>query len=225
MRIIGSLRPGCWLQLLVLGNIVAAGQTADAIYYNGRIVTLWDTRPVAEAMAIRGNDFLKVGSNGEIFKTGGPSTKKTDLRGRCVIPGLIDSHTHPITAAMATMNGPVPVLHSIADIQAYIRQQAAVLPSGQIIHVPKVFATRLRERRYPTRYELDEAAGGRLAVADKRICGGARQRIAGSIGCHARHAAAVQRQDPHGQSWRADGPCPGGCGIVAAGATQPAPHF
>ena len=71
MRIIGSLRPGCWLLLFVLGNIVAAGQTADAIYYNGRIVTLWDTRPATEAMAIRGNHFLKVGSNGEIFKTVG----------------------------------------------------------------------------------------------------------------------------------------------------------
>ena len=166
MRITASLRPACWLLLFLFGGVVAAGQTADAIYYNGKIVTLWDTRPVAEAMAIRGNRFLRVGSNEEVLQTVGPSTKKTDLRGRCVTPGLIDSHAHPIMAALAARDSSVPALHSIADIQVYIRRQAAVLSASRIIYVPKVYATRLQERRYPTRYELDEAAGERLAVAD-----------------------------------------------------------
>src|SRR5205814_5221749 len=69
-------------------------------------------------------------------------------------------------SALAEKDGPLPAIHSIADLQAYIRKQAASLPPEQIIFIPKVYSTRLKERRYPTRYELDAAAGNRPAVAD-----------------------------------------------------------
>jgi predicted amidohydrolase YtcJ len=47
-----------------------------------------------------------------------------------VLPGLIDSHVHPIGAALSEIDGPGPVFHSIAEIQDYIRKQAAALPPG-----------------------------------------------------------------------------------------------
>ena len=155
--------------LILLGSATSVAQTVDAVYYNGRIITMWQAHPVVEAFAVRGNRFLKVGSNEEVMKAAGSHTEKIDLHGHSVTPGLIDSHTHPIMAALPEKAGPVPVIHSIADIQAYIRGQAADLQPGKIIFVPKVFATRLKERRYPTRYELDEAAGGRLAVVDNEF--------------------------------------------------------
>lgn len=122
--------------------------------------------PAAQAVALKGNRFLAVGSNQEIRKLAGPATKQVDLRGRTVLPGLNDSHTHPVGAAMSEREGPVPVMHSIAEVLAYVKQQAASTPGDKLIFVPKVYSTRLADRRYPTRYELDEAAPGRLAMTD-----------------------------------------------------------
>ncbi|MGH9469911.1 MAG: amidohydrolase [Terriglobia bacterium] len=133
-----------------------AVQAADAVYHNGRVVTMWSKRPLAEAFAVRGNCFLRVGSNEEVLGTARRNTKKINLDGCCVVPGLIDSHAHPIMAALAEQDGFGPV-HSIADIQQQIRQKAASAPAGRVICVPRVYATRLAEHRYPTRAELDTA--------------------------------------------------------------------
>ncbi len=157
--------------LLCLTIFAAAQQTADTIYFNGKIVTMWDANPVVEAVAVRGNRFLKVGSNREVLQTADAHTKKIDLGGRAALPGLIDSHTHPISAALSERDGPLPAFNSIADIQAYIRQRAARLPKDQVIIVPKVFSPRLKERRYPTRYELDAAASDRPVIADNGYAG------------------------------------------------------
>jgi len=151
--------------LLVLAG-AAFAQPADTIYYNGKIVTLWSARPVVEAVAIRGDRFISAGGNAEVHKTAGASTKQIDLQGKTVLPGLNDSHTHPIGAALSEQDGPVPVMNSIPEIQAYIRKLAASTTADKMIFVPKIYSTRLRERRYPTRYEIDEAAPGRLAMTD-----------------------------------------------------------
>lgn len=151
---------------VALPQTPAAQQPADIIYYNGKIITMWDAREVVQAVAIRGNKFLRVGPNAEVLRTAGAATKKIDLQGACVVPGLIDSHTHPITAALSEQEGTLPPMNSIAEIQAYIRRQAARLPPDRLIFVPKIFAPRLKERRYPTRDELDEAATGRPVIVD-----------------------------------------------------------
>lgn len=148
-----------------------ASQPADTIYYNGKIVTMWDAQPVVEAVAIRGNHFLAVGTDREVLRMADAHTKKINLHGRTVLPGLIDSHTHPISAALSERQGPLPAFNSIADIQAYIRQRAARLPKDRVLLVPKVYAPRLRERRYPTRYELDAAASDRPVLADNGYAG------------------------------------------------------
>jgi hypothetical protein len=152
--------------VFLLAAATRAQKPPDTIYYNGVIVTLWTAHPVTEAVAIRGNRFTRVGSNQAVLRTAGPATVKVDLHGRCVLPGLIDSHCHPIEAALGERDSKVPPLHSIADIQAYIRRRDAMLPARQIILVPHVFVTRLKERRYPTRGELDAAAAGRPVIVD-----------------------------------------------------------
>ncbi len=87
-------------------------QTADVIYYHGKIITMWDAHPIVEAVAIRANRFLSVGSDEEVLKTAGPNTRKIDLKGACVVPGLMDSHTHPITAALSEQNETLPPMNS-----------------------------------------------------------------------------------------------------------------
>ena len=163
MKILVTLFSGI---LLLWAASAKAQEPADAIYYNGKIITVWDAHPVAEAFAVQGNHFVLVGSNAEVLKLAGPSTRKVDLRGRCVVPGLIESHVHPIMSALSERDGPVPVMNSIADVQQYMRKEAARLPAGGLVFAPKVYPTRLKEGRYPTRQELDEAVPKNPAISD-----------------------------------------------------------
>src|SRR5437016_6328765 len=78
------------------------GQAApDTIYYNGSIITMSDGSPRAQALAIRGAWFTAVGTDAEVLKTAGPQTRKIDLGGKSVVPGIIESHVHPISAALS----------------------------------------------------------------------------------------------------------------------------
>src|SRR5215471_4247791 len=138
----------------------------DTIYYNASVITMSKDHPDAQAVAIQGDRFTAVGSNADVLKLAGLRTQKIDLGGKCVVPGIIETHVHPIGAALSEIDGPVPVVHSIAELQAYIRAQDKKLPPGRLIFVPKVYSTRLTDHRYPTRYELDEAAPGREVVSD-----------------------------------------------------------
>src|SRR5438128_12085480 len=87
----------------------ACAQPAETIYHNGKIVTMWPEHPTAQAVAIRGDRFLVVGTDAEVLKTAGPRTKRVDLRGGTVVPGLIESHVHPLDAALSEIDGPIPL--------------------------------------------------------------------------------------------------------------------
>ena len=138
---------------------VAMAQPADLILFNGKIVTGWAAKPVVGSVAIRDGKFVAVGDDMQ-------AKQRIDLKGLTVLPGLIDSHTHPISAALSEKDNPIPVMNSIADVQAYIRRQAAQLPPDRLIIALKVYSTRMKERRYPTRWELDKAAPDRAAMTD-----------------------------------------------------------
>ena len=156
-----------WFVLLSQMFPAAWAQTApDVIYYNASIITMAAGQPAAQALAIRGDRFITVGTNAVVLKTAGPQTRKIDLGGKSVVPGIIESHVHPISAAVSEIDGPVPVFESIAEIQNYLRAQDSRLPPGDLIFVPKIYSTRLTDRRYPTRYELDTAAPRREAMVD-----------------------------------------------------------
>jgi predicted amidohydrolase YtcJ len=148
------------------GCLLAAPPLADSIYFNGRIITVNQRQPAAQAVAIRDGRFLAVGSDADVLKLAGPATRPVDLAGRTVVPGLFESHVHPIKAATSEQKTGIPVFHSIADIQAFVSQEAKRLPPDQLIFVPKVYPSRLTDRRYPTRWELDKAAPGRLVMCD-----------------------------------------------------------
>src|SRR5262245_2103011 len=93
---------GSTVFLLAQGQTTAAPQSApDTIYYNGNIITMWAGHPVVEALAIRGDRFVAAGSAAEVRRLAGSATRQIDLRGQTVLPGLQDSHTHPISAALS----------------------------------------------------------------------------------------------------------------------------
>ncbi len=145
--------------LLVWEPLVSAAATPpDLILHHGKIVTVDDRFRLAEAMAVLGDRIVAVGGNQAVRGLAGPQTRQIDLRGKTVLPGLIDSHLHLMSSAMYEFDHQVPEMDSIADVLAYVRSRAAALRPGQWIGIEQVFITRLRERRFPTRQELDEAA-------------------------------------------------------------------
>jgi predicted amidohydrolase YtcJ len=85
--------------LLVGLSWAARAQTADLVLVNGKIVTVDDRFTIAQALAVRGERVVAVGSNADIERLRGASTRVVDLQGRTVIPGLIDNHSHWIRAA------------------------------------------------------------------------------------------------------------------------------
>ena len=140
--------------------IGAADDRADLILHGGKIVTVDEQFSIAEALAVRDGKIQRVGTDEEVLSERGDKTNVVDLRGRMVIPGLIDSHVHPSSAAMHEFDHEIPEMHTIADVLAYIKSRAEALEKGQWIVVRQVFITRLKEQRYPTRQELDEVAPG-----------------------------------------------------------------
>ena len=75
-------------------------QAPDLILHNGRITTLDSTVPEAQAIALQDGLIRAVGSEGDIMRLAGSSTETIDLKGRRVIPGLNDSHTHLIRGGL-----------------------------------------------------------------------------------------------------------------------------
>jgi predicted amidohydrolase YtcJ len=89
------------LSIVLLAATVLAGAQAppaDLILTNGRIVTVDDTFAIASAVAIRGERIAAVGATAAIEALAGPATRRIDLRGQTVIPGLIDNHMHLLRA-------------------------------------------------------------------------------------------------------------------------------
>ncbi len=131
---------------------------ADLILLHGKVVTVDRGFSIRQAVAVKGDRLLRVGTDEEVLQTRGAGTKLIDLEGKMVLPGLIDSHTHPTWACMTEFDHPVPQMDTIGDVLAYIEGRASALGPGQWVVVSRVFITRLAERRYPTRDELDRIA-------------------------------------------------------------------
>ncbi len=145
---------------VTLSPVVALAQkrSADLILHSGKVVTVDPSFSIVEAIAVRGDRILAVGRTAEIRKLAGAGTRVVDLKGKTVLPGLMDSHMHPTAASMYEFDHEVPEMETIADVLRYIRSRAELLRDGEWISLSQVFITRLREQRYPTRAELDEAA-------------------------------------------------------------------
>lgn len=133
---------------------------ADILISNARIATLDRENPVADAVAIRDGRFLAVGRAQDLMHLAGPETRKIDARGRRMIPGLNDSHTHLIRGGLNyNLELRWEGLESLADAMALLKAQAAVTPPPQWVRVIGSFSMfQFREKRLPTLDEINAAA-------------------------------------------------------------------
>jgi len=141
-----------------LPGLSAADTPPTLVVHHGKIVAVDGSFSIVEAMAVRGDRIVAIGTNAEIQPLAGPDTKSIDLQGQTVLPGLMDSHVHAASAAVYEFDHPVPPMETVADVLTYIAGRADALDDGQWIVVQQVFVTRLRDQRFPTRRELDAAA-------------------------------------------------------------------
>src|ERR1043166_2661547 len=147
----------CLLGFVFMAVRLAAAD-ADLILHNGKIVTVDSRFSMQQAIAIQNGRIAQVGRDASVLKLKGARTEVIDLKGRMVLPGLMDSHTHPTGASMTEFDHPIPDMETIQDVLDYISARAKVVKPGEWIVLEQVFITRLREQRYPTRGELDRAA-------------------------------------------------------------------
>src|SRR5437762_11591676 len=85
--------------IAVLGVTLYGQQPPDLILTNGKIITVDERFSIAQAVAIRGDRIVATGTNQESGRLAGANTRTTDLKGKAVIPGLIDNHMHLLRAA------------------------------------------------------------------------------------------------------------------------------
>ena len=156
------------LRLIMILNLLSSCSSAvvaanpndapNVILHCGRVVTVDDQFTIADAIAIRGDRIVAIGADSDIMKLADPNTQLVPLNGRMVLPGLIDSHVHATGAAVYEFDHPIPELQTIDDVLKYIQQRTQVVKEGDWIVLNQVFITRLRDQRFPTRYELDQVA-------------------------------------------------------------------
>src|SRR5207245_1758398 len=96
--VIGTLSGVALVAWLALGThrlaAQEAGQRADLILTNGKVLTVDNNFTIAEAVAVGGNKILAEGKAADIQKMAGSGTQVIDLKGKTVIPGLVDTHRH-----------------------------------------------------------------------------------------------------------------------------------
>jgi len=157
----------------------------ELILRSGRIATVDGRRPFGQAVAIQDGRFLAVGGDDEIMRPRGPKTAVIDLGGRTVIPGLNDSHMHPIRGGLNyNMELRWDGVPSLADALRMLREQARRTPPPQWVRVVGGWTEfQFAERRMPTLDEINRAAPDTpvfvLHLYDRALLNGAALRAVG----------------------------------------------
>lgn len=110
-----------------------AEEPADLVVTNGRVVTVDDDRPEAEAVAVRGDRIVAVGTAAEIDAYVGDDTEVIDAEGRLVIPGFIEGHGHFTGLGDSRMILDLTTATSWDDIVAQVAEAVAAAPAGTLI--------------------------------------------------------------------------------------------
>jgi predicted amidohydrolase YtcJ len=135
---------------------------ADLILHSGRIATVNSAQPEAEAVAVVRDRIVAVGSDSEVRRRGGAGTHWIDLRGRRLIPGLMDNHTHYLLAGLDAPEVGAKVnlarAQSIAEILHEIRRKVEVTSPGEWVATSAMYRGALTEGRFPNRHDLDSVA-------------------------------------------------------------------
>jgi predicted amidohydrolase YtcJ len=144
---------------------------AGLAFVNGNLLTQDPERPRADALAVEGGRIVAVGSRADVEPAVRPGTRTVDLEGRTLVPGFNDAHAHAWKLGQL-LTGVLDVRRSdsLASLQESLRAFAARRPGGAWVEARGYNEAHMKERRHPTRADLDAAVGDR-PVFLTRVCG------------------------------------------------------
>ncbi|MFC7365126.1 MULTISPECIES: amidohydrolase [Bhargavaea] len=130
---------------------------ARELFINGEVITANDRNDIAEAVAVEDGKILAVGTTEEVLKLQDGEAKITDLEGRTLMPGIIESHIHTTMygANVLSVSCKDPEIRTIPDLLDKLREQAASVPEGQWVRAWGFNENSIEEGRFPNREELD----------------------------------------------------------------------
>ena len=134
------------------------------LYFGGEVHTLEESRPSAEAVAVRDGRILAVGEESECRAALAGDFAEIDLQGRVLLPGFIDTHLHPIMMAYFEMNADLSGVTSIDELQARMRRAAGEGSEAGWVVGLRFGDDALEDPRLPTRHDLDMACRDRPVV-------------------------------------------------------------
>src|SRR3954469_21810988 len=162
-----------------------SNEAPDLILHHGLFATLDRSNPAATAVAIKDGLFTAVGQADDVMKLAGSSTKIVDLKGRRVLPGLIDNHLHIIRGGLNyNMELRWDGIWSLADAMTMLRKQVAITPAPQWVRVVGGFTEhQFAEKRLPTIDEINALAPDTpvfiLHLYDRALLNAAALRVVG----------------------------------------------
>jgi hypothetical protein len=145
---------------LICFAAAARAQTPDTILVNGKIVTVDAQSSTREALAIRDGRIVALGSSAQMRKLAGTHSRVIDLKGRTVIPGLVDSHLHAIRAAQtfATEVNWIGASSLTEALRRISEASRTMKPGAWLIVAGGWNVQQFKENRRPTQAELVAAA-------------------------------------------------------------------
>lgn len=144
--------------------------SADTVILNANVVTLNPQQPKTEALAIKNSKIVAVGSNSEMRKHVGGETRVLDLKGKTVVPGFVDCHVHMTSFGRQLQALDLRNVGSIEEMKMKIREYIKKNPGKSWVLGGRWDHERFAEKRYPTRWDLDEAVSEK-PVFLIRVCG------------------------------------------------------
>src|SRR5216684_4071768 len=159
--------------------------STDLILHNGTVTTLDRSNPSATAVAIRDGKFLRVGTEADVMPLASAATRVIDLKGRRVLPGLIDNHLHIIRGGLNfNLELRWDGVRSLAGAMGMLKRQVEITPAPQWVRVVGGFTEhQFVEKRLPTIDELNAVAPDTpvflLHLYDRALLNGAALRAVG----------------------------------------------
>ena len=110
-----------------------AEESADTIFLNGKVYTLDDESPWADAVAVRGDEIVYVGDAAGALALAGERTQRIDLKGQLLLPGFIDTHVHPVAGGAYAKALSLNTFGTIDDWVKAIADYAAANPDDEVL--------------------------------------------------------------------------------------------
>jgi len=131
---------------------------ADLVLVNGKIVTVDKYDTIAEAVACKRERIIKVGSTDEVRAYAGRHTRVIDLGGKLVTPGFVDTHAHFSHGGRRVRTVDLRYVRSMDALVEELRKKAEATPAGRWVQGYGYNESKLKEKRFPNRYDLDRAS-------------------------------------------------------------------